>query len=64
MADTVETGRRVLRKAAPKDMVHREAGNMVVKNAELASLIDSKFAEAAKAGVRPEALDVDVTIRW
>lgn len=65
MADTVETGRRMLKRGAtPKDLVSRDAGGMVVKNAELANLIDGKLAEVAKSGANPQALDVDVTIRW
>lgn len=65
MADeVVESGRRVL-KGGPSGVVSHSGNDLVIKNAELAHLIDAKFGEMAKIkGPHKEAIDVDVTIRW
>ena len=67
MADeTVEHGRRLVKGVKdPSGMISHSGDQLVVKNAEMARLIDSKFAEMGrvKAGQK-EAIDVDVTIRW
>ena len=64
MADPiVESGRRVI-KGKVADVVSKAGKDLVVKNADLAKLIESKFAQIGK--MKPgaaEALDVDVTIR-
>ena len=58
-----ESGKRVI-KSSLKDVISSQNKELVVKNEELASLIDRKMTDVAKSGMDPAALDVDVTIRW
>lgn len=59
----LETGQRVI-KSRLDQVVKGDGRELVVRNDELAKLIDTKFTEAAKSGIDPAALDVDITIRW
>ena len=58
-----ESGRRVLTGFSP-DMVSQSGNQLVIKNKQLADLIESKFSQLAKqtTGVHPN-IHVDVTIR-
>ena len=58
-----ETGQRII-KGDLEQIVTTEGRELLVRNKQLKNLIDSKFEEAAKTGVDPAFLDVDVTIRW
>lgn len=60
--EAVESGRRVL-KGGPTGLVSHSGNELVVKNADLARLIDSKFSQAAALKSHKEALDIDITIR-
>lgn len=67
MADeSVEHGRRLVK--GVKDaagMISHSGDQLVVKNADMARLIDTKFGEMSKVkGPHKEALDIDVTIRF
>ncbi len=67
MADeTVEHGRRLVKGVKDaSSMISHTGDQLVVKNAEMANLINSKFSELSKAkGPHKEMLDVDVSIRW